>query len=745
MRTEYNLLNELAKHSVDAIDWKTKQLLDEAGKHTGKLDGALTEFCKLLAMVRSSYQRELYAKRWSRPFGTKEKTILDRTAAFSNLDEVDEEEVENARFALPKGVDAKEYLRNGFYALEDGYKTGYYFNLGKGNEQVKVSNFVIKPLFHIESPNPEDNKRMIEINNGFLTKVLDFQSGVIVSSEKFKQEVIGRGNFVFHGNSAVLLRLAEALGDRFPICRELKTLGWQPEGFFAYSDHIYNGKMQKIDELGMVSHDEQFYYSPSAGIINKNVRADDDEYENDRFIRYTQAPINFEGWAELMYDAYGDHGMMAIAWVMLTILKDFVYSVDSNCPLLYAFGEKRSGKSKWGESISNLFFLKMNAYNLNSGTDFSFFSRMRRYVNCPTLFNEFDDKFIRPEWFQALKGSYDGEGRERGKGGSKNRTEVMKINSSIIMLGQYLTTRDDNALLSRCIICAFRPVENRGDKVMAAYDRLKQLEDEGLNSILEDVLQVRIAHLSKHKYYKLFQESFEEIQEAVKAIPNQKWEDRPGRNYTAVFACMKIVMKHFKMPFGIEDFKAYVVDGIVDVTRMLTQSDTLSEFWNIIMACVETGKVTRGFDYKIEARATIDINETSGKVVREFGEPKKLLLLRFNNVHQKYKEVYKQQTGKEAMNAESIKNYFKNRDYFFGMSDGHRFSGEDSMGKKLSISSPTSCYVFDYEMLERLGVMLDISVLAKGTPDVKPPDEAPVPSANSFTESKVTEEGDLPF
>jgi DNA primase len=64
---------------------------------------------------------------------------------------------------------------------------------------------------------------------------------------------------------------------------------------------------------------------------------------------------------------------------------------------LYAFGERSSGKSKWAESIMALFYIKRQAFNLNSGTDFAFFNYMQIFINCPAALNEADEKVLKPE------------------------------------------------------------------------------------------------------------------------------------------------------------------------------------------------------------------------------------------------------------------------------------------------------------------------------------------------------------
>jgi DNA primase len=85
---------------------------------------------------------------------------------------------------------------------------------------------------------------------------------------------------------------------------------------------------------------------------------------------------------------------------------------------------------------------------------------------------------------------FDGEGRERGKGGSKNRTEIMKVHSVLVLTGQKLVTADDNSVVTRSIIEPFSTKEFT-DEAKQQYDLLKGWEQKGLSSMLPELLKHR--------------------------------------------------------------------------------------------------------------------------------------------------------------------------------------------------------------------------------------------------------------
>jgi len=710
----------------DGIQWKVANIWQEANTFLEQRD-ALEKIGALLSLLEDEFLQGAYIESVQKLTKVSKKEIQKFLKKESEDVDINIEGIEELAAHLPKGVDVNEFMTFGFYALQDDsnpLKTGYYFNIGKGQEQVKISNFIMKPLFHLESK--EDNKRMVEIYNGFESKILEMPSKSMISIDQFTGAMYEEGNFLFEGNKAQLLRIHRKLGNQFPKASELRTMGWQEEGFFAFSNCIVSDRVRKFNELGIAEFNGKNFFSPSCSIIYRDVRKDDDPYENDRYLNMKQSPIDFEEWAKLFCTVYPEHGPVGIAYVFLTCFRDLVFKLDNNCPHLYAFGEKRSGKSKFMESISNLFYSPLRSFNLNSGTDFAFSKYLERFRNCFAFMNEFDDKAIREEWFQALKAAYDGEGRERGKGGSRNRTEITRVNSAIGLAGQYLSTRDDNSLLSRSIVLAFRPIDNRTKDMNDAYNRLKLLEEQGINSIIGDLMMFR--GLVEKDYTKTFHEIFAQMREWCSSR-NTKWEDRINRNHCALLVMAKIFGKELKLPFSYNTFFDSIMEKVVDLTRVMSQSDLLSEFWRIVSTLADSGEIIRGYHYKIKAELSLKVNEETE--AREFGSAKRILYIRFNAIHSAYKKAYRSETGKEGMNAESIVNYFKNREYFLGRKEGVRFSGLDKRGVQVS-TNPTSALVFDYEIMERLGTYMDYS------PNDSPDSVEPSESVNTIGEVSNT-------
>lgn len=605
----------------------------------------------------------------------------------------EEVKIKDFDLALPAGVDKNEVLKHGFYSLINKEKTGYYFRSGE-NQFTSYSNFVMTPLFH--KLDPDDNTRIIKIDNGILPpEIVELPSKALISIDQFRNFLFDKGPFFFDGTKQHLDKLNKRYLFEFPKAFELKTLGWQPEGFFAYFNASYNGKLEAYNEVGIVKHKEQYFFSPASSDIYKGFRQEDDMYENDRYLHYADSPINFSQWSRLLLDVYDEHAYAGVGFALVSLFRDLVFKVDNNSPFLYCYGQSKSGKSKFAESISNLFFKEMPAFNLNSGTDYAFAARLARFKNCPLFFNEFDDSVVKDEWFQALKGAYDGEGRERGKGGSKKKTEIQKVNGALILAGQFLSTKDDNSVLSRSIMRVFQLTKDRGDEQTAKYNYLKQLEKEGLSGILTDLLQYR--NEVESEYYKLFNENFKAT---VMAIRKRKkhYEERVVRNYTALLTLYKKFNKYFDLPWTDQEYTQWVISEIITMSSLISQTDVLVDFWTSLETMYTEKLIKQGMHYKIEIKQSVRLSGDEKDYNKNFSEPTPLLYVRIKNVQQLYAR-FKSQIKGSAIDFTSLVSYLKTRDYYIGYVGSDSFTQYNAEGNPTG-SVKTSAFIFDYDLLD---------------------------------------------
>ncbi len=675
----------------DAVLDTANELISEAGDNASELNSALTRIAALIAEMPDEGARELFIEDICKAHKIK-KTILKpkvKDAVKRNTKNL--EFTNSSEFDFPEDVDQKLALKLGYFERDNSYifltKDGFF----------KASNFIVEPVLHVYSK--LDNKRVIKVTNEHNdTKLLDLPSKNLVSPDLFQQSVFNEGNFIFFGNKSHFFRIVSNVAKQFPLANELRTLGWQQEGFYAFSNGIFNGKWQPTDQIGVTVHNDKRYFSPSNSAIYADVREDDDTYENDRYFSYNQSPISLEKWASLISDVYQENSMMSICFALSSLFRDIIYDAYKVFPHLFLFGEKQSGKSQCAWSISNLFFDQLPAFNLNSGTQVGFYRRLSRVRNAICWFDEYTND-IDERRFQALKSAYDGMGHEKGKMTNDSRTQVTRVNSSCCISGQYLPTRDDNSLLTRSVLLMFEK-KTFSKLSMKSFDELKELETKGLSSILTEILQ-HYETIANHINITL-SEIFDSLKSTLMDL-GYAYDERLIRNYASLITVPTIIIKKnlFNLGFSASDLMEYAVLHIKNQTSQISNSEAVSTFWFLVQFLFESTPklISDGIDFKIQIYPTLkskalSVRDKKDKNVEvEFEEPTKLIFFRFSKIHPLYMEAHRKQYGKNGIDLVSMLHYIKHHKAYIGLTSSARFD-----------KTVTSAFVFDYD---KLGISLE--------------------------------------
>lgn len=683
----------LDDNSEDYFLFRARYEINQAGNDINRKTLALTTVCRLLLYVKDSFRRDYYLAEYKKLFKVSKK-VLDQKLQQLSLEE-DEAPV-SKDISIPKEVDADQAYKQGFYE----HKKAYHFITTTGI--FEGSNFKIRPLFHIYSKS--DNKRLIEIENCFGSKrIIDVPTQKFVSIDQFQGIVAGEGNFLFYGNKQMFFKVLSKVMQDFPMCYELRTLGWQREGFYAFSNGIFTDKYQPVDQMGIVEFNGEKYFSPAYSSVYKDVREDDDEYEGDRFFEYRTSTITFKSWAEKMVNVYSleNNGRIAVAFAIASVFRDFIYNSYKIFPHLFLFGEKQSGKSQLGWSLSSLFFTNMPPFNLNSGTNVGFFRRLARFRNTISWYDEYTNDTDEKR-FQSLKAAYDGVGHEKGKLSRDNRTEVTKINASCVISGQYLPTRDDNALFTRSIILNFVKKEFTKQEI-EAYDNLKKIEEQGISSIVCEILDFR--KLIESRFVGVFAKIFDTLKNDLLKL-GEHIEERLIRNFAVILAPVKIIEQQHTnfLPFSFNDLYLQATNKIVELSAMISSSEALAVFWDMVEYLLDSKIITNGYDFKIEilpAGTPLKVFKgyKDGQRIKEDYLPADqtdLLYLKLSKIHGAYLEAHRKQYGQNGMELNSLIHYMESSKYYIGKVLSTRFN-----------DSNTSAIVFNYDILRRTGLNLE--------------------------------------
>ena len=688
---------QILDNLLDAVLYKAKMLAENTADDHFERSEAVDSLCDTLFKIKNETVRNGYIKEVAVIIGSPQAILKSN---IGNLEKNHQEQLKKQQtkptakqLGLPEGADPEQFLKDRFAEV----KNSYYFQSTNGFFQ--GTNFKITPLFHIKGR--KENKRLCEIINTYNKKELvDFDSESFVSHGDFKRQLIRLGYFIFKSgaNTAHFDLVAEKILREFNTALELQNLGWNSKGFYAFANGVYwQGKFQNVNNYGIiylegVDQDEadeynekvDYYYSPAFSVMHRKNQDGDDPYENDRKFVYKKANITLNDWMLNMMTVFKEKAQIGIVFNLAACFRDLYLKSYDYFPLLGGFGEKDSGKSGFGKILQNFFFYQEEPLELNQATLVGLNRRLSRTTNTVTFLDEFTNK-LDEKIMQALKGAWNGLGREKGIATTDKRTVVDKINQAIYYAGQYMPTSDDNALQTRTICLQF-PNQNYTVQQKDNYNKLIELTNQGISSLVVEVINHR------DYFEQQLPRTFNEVIRELKTrLDGQEYQERIFGNYAALLIAYKILHPKVSFPFTYEVFFKQCVDGIIENSNNVADSNGLTGFWNVLEWLFEHKQISEGLHFKIEK--PIDVKYLHSKdETREWTNPsrsKQVLFLRLNAVHQDYvKEVTKRE-GVEVIGETTLRNYFKSRPYFIGLVKAKRFE-----------KGVFSCYAFDYEIMQ---------------------------------------------
>lgn len=532
-RAGFNIDVETCEGTVGFIQWYVNLYGDTIRNEsptTNVMDKYLDRIAEMIAEA-TEVTRTRSMKDWSKtlylpsekalkdivkPYITRKRSKNKVEAERENLDDVADVDGNTLPDYVEDNEEYKRMLsRYGFYPLLSKSKNEpvcYMFKNDSGGYG-RVCDFFMTPLLHVYDKDPELNKRIVKITSMApeirKAKYVEWKSSVFANMATFRAALVNEGAYNFeNGNIKHYDKIWTWMSHQFKTCFQLRTFGQQKEDFFAWSNAIFHRnekgdfEIKKVDNLGLVEHGGDLFYSPAYSEIYAYDRSDSDIFEQDRHLRYIDVPesrrITFAEWADLMNRVYRieDNGKWAIIYSILCGFRSDLYPVIGNFTAIFFIGQTSSGKSQIAQSIRALYEVpSAPSSNLNQISDAAFFSILERFRDVPCIFEEYNDEEISDQKFQGLKAvTYDGDGKQKRRSATGNDIETSKVNASIILLGQEAPQRDDNALSNRVVLCelAVKKVRHqcemlaKSDKLATFFGTLDFLVDKGTLKIGRD-------------------------------------------------------------------------------------------------------------------------------------------------------------------------------------------------------------------------------------------------------------------
>jgi DNA primase catalytic core len=618
---------------------------------------------------------------------------------------------------LPDWVDAKELRKNGMVQLREKrgqYTTGLYFPrvnnmMPDWSMVLRCTNFTIDPLYHVVDL--RESHRMVKMqNDDGEQRIVELSDKALSSFDAFSTMLTNMGNYTYepHFNKYHFIKLKNYILRGTERCMELKHLGWNGGGFYAFSNVVCvpgaDGiVLHEYDHNGIVKIGKKLYLSPSMA-PSRNLRDDDgadmvQSYEEEKFFTYTKSSVDLTEWARLFVQAYGHRGEMGFAWVLVASFRDLIYQLQLKCPHLYLFGPPQSGKSAMGESILRLFFSGKNTSGQMKGgvamgqgmvTDFALADSLERFRNAVFLGNEYDpyntDKRHRA-WF---KNAFDNEGRKKGSiGEGRTTVQTQHVNSAVMLSGQLVDQTDGCALLTRCVNLSFseRWTKDRSDNELEWFHDLKHLETEGLSSVVMEIMGMR--EVMQQHLKPTYMKELMWLREQAKRKGGA--QTRLMENYALMLAVLEVVKERITLPVRMDDFRQKCVADMVEYSGMVTRGGVLSDFWNAVMMLYSEKEIVYGKHIERTVKTSRILLTAEGEHYENIsGRP--LIMVTLTKVINVYQES-KRRAGQHAWGTGEILDYLKHEPYFLGIARRWEFN-----------DTSTSAAILDEALLEGSGV-----------------------------------------
>ncbi|MEI6682676.1 MAG: DNA primase [Bacteroidota bacterium] len=528
------------EHQKDFIIWQAESQKekckspDEKSKVIDELSWLIT---RLPVSSHTLYIEQLSAK-------IKPKRAWEDSIRRFLADEPRQEKKE-PESAIPSHVILSDYEKYGFYQDHNCY----YFRTKNG--PLRGCNFIMEPLFHVASV--LNSKRIYRITNehGY-SQVIELLQKDLISISAFKLRVESLGNFLFEGTDADLNKLKRFLYEKTESCTEITQLGWQKEGFWAWSNGIFDGEYKETDLNGIVVHKGKNYYLPSSSGIYKS---EETLFVSERRFRHSPGKVSLFDYSSGLLQVYGDNAMFGLCFYFATLFRDHIAGQFGFFPILNLFGPKGAGKTEMAISLLQLFGNQAKGPNITNTTKAALADHVAMFSNALCHIDEYKNN-LEYEKIEFLKGLWDGTGRTRMNMDKDKKKETTSVYVGNMVSGQEMTTADI-ALFSRMIYLWFNKVEFN-EKEKAAFNDLKAIEKHGLTHITHQILQHR------SKFTQHYRENYDLASDELgKMLNGMVIEDRIFRNWLVIIAAYRTLKEEINVPWGYDDLLKIAAGKII--------------------------------------------------------------------------------------------------------------------------------------------------------------------------------------
>lgn len=573
-----------------------------------------------------------------KPFVLKRKSAMKVSMQADNLDDEEFDVNEPPEYVQENEEYKRMWKESGYYPRlnKKSEPVCYMFRNKNGNGMTQVADFFMTPLLHIFSDDFEQNKRVLRINRRYYETpiYIEIPSKAMLKMSSIEEVLINYEAVNFNGEEWQWKAIKTYMSRHFVMCSEVKTYGNQQsegmsrktdEQFFAFANGIFHNVdgqwvFDPVNELGVVTHNKNNYYLPAFSTIYAGSGKQSDKYELISQLVYKEVPaekkVSFEKWASLMDQVYkiNDNGKWALVFAIMCAFRSNIHCIDRLFTAPFFMGPMSSGKTQIAISIRSLFISpNIPIFNLNTGTDAAMSTIMGTFKDVPVVLDEYNNKDISDTKFQALKGIvYDGDGKQKRKGTSGREIENDKVFAPVIICGQETPQRDDNALMSRVIVCEVPKPRNRTPEEVRLFEELKTIEDPnkiGLSNVLLQILELRPMFMDHFRSLK--QEAYNELKQD---LTNSGEMDRLMKTASLFLGTVKLIERYsnLRLPFTYDEFFKIVQEKVQFQLSLIRSTDKLAMFFTAVNNMIDTRQIIEGREFLIEQPKKVTGKDSRG-------------------------------------------------------------------------------------------------------------------------------------
>lgn len=583
-------------------------------------------------------------------------------------------------------------------------KNNMYYSPSKdGAELERLSNFILRPVFHVK--HKDKSLRVFRMINEFgQEEPLEMSQKAFGSVQSFQSAVEGLGAFIWLAKQDKLNKLKEYLFAVTESAENIACLGWHDKpDFFAFANGIYaNSQFIPINEVGIIHYSGKSYYLPA---FSEMYIHDEGAFDFERRFEYIHSNTDsLREYVERIIKVFGDGGKIGFAWIIACMFRDYIRAKKNWFPLLNLFGIKGSGKTALAVSLASFFHIFKKDPDKLTNSSIPAISYMLKHIrNAVVVLDEYTN-LLPPGKIELLKGIFGGTTQtkmnmaDNAAGGMTSAP----VYSGVIFCGQHKPTVD-SAIFSRCVHLVYSRTSFTPDEHLS-FDVLREAANRGNAHLGMEIMQHR------HLFVSSFDTVYEIVRKEAKLhLGTEQIQDRILDNWVTVLTSFRVLETVIDAPFSYAELFEICMKGIRYQNDEVDKTSETSDFWNSLNAMRMVGKVIDGTHYVIKYQKSFRSIAKDSQIY-DFGSPRPLLYLNWPSVQALLSN--RNNVNLMKMDVGALDNYLRTSPYFLGIKQQRfkvlspnglpDFTIENNYGKSVKKDKVVrpKAFVFDYEALK---------------------------------------------